>query len=60
LQVSGSLKLRDTILKVSFVVLFSMFGIVAAKMADKILAAFQYSGTLFEFWFSSQLLPSLD
>ncbi len=39
-------------------------GIVAAKMADKILAPFQYSGTmnsgLFEFWFSNQLLPSLD
>ena len=38
--------------------------IVAAKMADKILAPFQYSGTmdssLFEFWFSNQLLPSLD
>ena len=36
-------------------------GIVAAKMADKILAPFQYSGTmdssLFEFWFSNQLLP---
>jgi len=33
-------------------------------MADKILAPFQYSGTmnssLFEFWFSSQLLHSLD
>ena len=39
-------------------------GIVAAKMADKILAPFQYSGTmdsrLFEFWFVNQLLPSLD
>ncbi len=39
-------------------------GIVAAKMADKILAPFQYSGTmdssLFEFWFSNQLLPCLD
>ena len=39
-------------------------GIVAAKMADKILAPLQYSGTmdseLFEFWFSNQLLPSLD
>ena len=39
-------------------------GIVAAKMADKILAPFQYNGTmdssLFEFWFSNQLLPSLD
>jgi len=39
-------------------------GIAAAKMADKILAPFQYSGTmnssLFEFWFSNQLLPSLD
>ena len=33
-------------------------------MVDKILAPFQYSGTmdssLFEFWFSNQLLPSLD
>ena len=39
-------------------------GIVAAKMGDRILAPFQYSGTmdssLFEFWFSNQLLPSLD
>jgi len=39
-------------------------GIVAAKMAGKILAPFQYTGTmdsrLFEFWFSHQLLPSLD
>ena len=39
-------------------------GIVAAKMADRILAPFQYSGTmdsrLFESWFSGQLLPSLD
>lgn len=39
-------------------------GIVAAKMADKILAPFQYSGTmdsrLFESWFSNQLLPSLE
>ena len=39
-------------------------GIVAAKMGYKILAPFQYSGTmdssLFEFWFSNQLLPSLD
>ena len=39
-------------------------GIVAAQIADKILAPFQYSGTmdgcLFEFWFSNQLLPSLD
>ena len=39
-------------------------GIVAAQMGDKILAPFQYSGTmdstLFEFWFSNQLLPSLD
>jgi len=39
-------------------------GIVAAKMADKILAPYQYSGTmnssLFEFWFSNQFLPSLD
>lgn len=39
-------------------------GIVAAKTADKILAPLQYSGTmdsrLFEYWFSNQLLPSLD
>ena len=39
-------------------------GIAAAKMEDKILAPFQYSGTmdsrLFESWFVSQLLPSLD
>ena len=39
-------------------------GIVAAQMANKILAPFQYSGTmdssLFEFWFSNQLLPSLE
>ena len=39
-------------------------GIVAAKMADRILAPFQYSGTmdstLFAFWFSQQLLPSLE
>ena len=39
-------------------------GIVAAKMANKILAPLQYSGTmdsgLFESWFSDQLLPSLD
>ena len=39
-------------------------GIVAAKVADHILAPFQYSGTmdsgLFELWFSNQLLPSLD
>ena len=39
-------------------------GIVAAKMANKILAPLQYSGTmdsnLFEAWFSDQLLPSLD
>lgn len=38
-------------------------GIVAAQMGDRILAPFQYSGTmdssLFEFWFSNQLLPSL-
>lgn len=38
-------------------------GIVAAKMADKIVAPFKYTGTmdsrLFEFWFSQQLLPSL-
>lgn len=39
-------------------------GIVAAKMADKILAPFQYSGTmdsrLFGSWSVNQLLPSLD
>ena len=39
-------------------------GIVAAKIANKILAPFQYNGTmdsgLFEVWFSNQLLPSLD
>ena len=39
-------------------------GIVAAKMGNKILAPFQYSGTmnssLFESWFSNQLLPTLD
>ena len=39
-------------------------GIVAAQMADRILAPLQYSGTmnstLFEFWFSEQLLPSLE
>ena len=38
--------------------------IVAAKMGDKILAPFQYSGTMnstvFEFWFSQLLLPSLE
>ena len=39
-------------------------GIVAARMADRILAPLQYSGTmdstLFEFWFSEKLLPSLE
>ena len=39
-------------------------GIVAGKMADKILAPFQYSGTmnssLFEQWFEGQLLPVLE
>ena len=39
-------------------------GIVAAKMGEKLLAPFQYSGTmnstLFEFWFTQQLLPSLE
>ena len=39
-------------------------GIVAAQMANKILAPLQYSGTmdssLFEFWFAEQLLPALD
>ncbi len=43
---------------------YNRCGIVAAEMANKILAPFQYSGTmnssLFEFWFSNQLLPSLD
>ena len=38
--------------------------IVAAKMGDQILAPLVYSGTmdtsLFEFWFTEQLLPSLD
>ena len=38
-------------------------GIVAAQMGDRILAPFQYNGTMdsrvFEFWFSTQLLPSL-
>ena len=39
-------------------------GIVAARMANQILAPFQYSGTmdstLFECWFSEQLLPALE
>lgn len=39
-------------------------GIVAAQVNGKILAPFQYDGTmdssLFEFWFSCQLLPVLD
>ena len=39
-------------------------GIVAAKMGDRVLAPFQYNGTmdskLFEFWFSKQFLPSLE
>ena len=39
-------------------------GIVAAQMGDRILAPFQYNGTmnsrLFEFWFSNHLLPSLE
>ena len=39
-------------------------GIVAAKMGDRILAPFQYNGTmnsyLFEAWFSNQFLPTLD
>ena len=39
-------------------------GIVAAKMGDRILAPFQYNGTmnsyLFESWFSNQFLPTLD
>ena len=39
-------------------------GIVAAQMADRILAPLQYSGTmnstLFEFWFTEQFLPSLE
>lgn len=43
---------------------YQRFGIVAAQMGSKILAPFQYDGTmdsrLFEFWFSNQLLPSLE
>lgn len=43
---------------------FKRCGIVAAKRNGTILAPFQYSGTmdstLFESWFTSQLLPSLD
>ena len=43
---------------------FERCGIVAAKMGGEILAPFQYSGTmnsaLFEFWFTDQLLPSLE
>ena len=43
---------------------FERCGIVAAKMGGEILAPFQYSGTmnhtLFESWFTDQLLPSLD
>lgn len=39
-------------------------GLVAAKMAEKILAPLQYSGTmdsrLFERWFSELFLPCLD
>ena len=39
-------------------------GIVAAQMNGRILAPLQYDGTmdrsLFEFWFSNQLLPTLD
>ena len=39
-------------------------GIVAAQMNGKVLAPLQYDGTmdrsLFEFWFSNQLLPALD
>lgn len=39
-------------------------GIVAAQMDGRILAPLQYDGTmdrsLFEFWFASQLLPSLE
>ena len=42
---------------------YKRLGIVAAKIANKILAPLQYSGTMnskfFEFWFSNQLLPSL-
>ena len=38
-------------------------GIVTAQMGGRIVALFQYDGTmdsrLFEFWFSNQLLPSL-
>ena len=43
---------------------YQRYGIVAAQMGNKVLAPFQYNGTmdrkLFEFWFSSQLLPSLE
>ena len=43
---------------------FKRCGIVAAKLDGTILALFQYRGTmdstLFESWFTSQLLPSLD
>ena len=43
---------------------FERCGIVAAKTGRDILAPFQYSGTmnhtLFESWFTDQLLPSLD
>ncbi len=43
---------------------FERCGIVAAKLGKDILAQFQYSGTmnttLFESWFTDQLLPSLD
>ena len=39
-------------------------GIVAAQMGGRIIAPFEYEGTmdsrLFEFWFSNQLLPSLE
>ena len=43
---------------------FERCGIAAAKIGREILAPFQYSGTmnhtLFESWFTDQLLPSLD
>ena len=42
---------------------YKRLGTVAAKIANKILAQLQYSGTMnskfFEFWFFNQLLPSL-
>ena len=53
-QVSGRIRGRK----------YQRCGIVAAQMGNKILAPFQYCGTmdskLFECWFSNQLLPSLE